>query len=198
MKILVVLAHPNPGSFNHAIAAAAVAELESLGHEVCIHDLYADGFDPAMPAEELARSTVLCDDIARRCADLAISDGIVVIHPNWWGQPPAILKGWLDRVMRPGVAYEFRARTDGRTGPVGLLRLRCALVVNTGNTPMAAELAQYGDPLDNLWKKCVFGMCEVPCVERRYFTSVIVSTPEERGRWLGETRSTVAELFPSD
>ncbi len=50
MKILVVLAHPDPGSFNHAIAAAAAGALRECGHEVAVHDLYREGFDPILPA----------------------------------------------------------------------------------------------------------------------------------------------------
>ncbi len=196
MKVVVVVAHPNPASFNHALAAAAAASLRALGHEVVVQDLCADGFDPLMPAAEFAKDAALPPDIARRCAELASAEGLIVVHPNWWGQPPAVLKGWLDRVVRPGVAYEFRIRADGKPGPVGLLKLRAALVVNTGNTPIEAERAVYGDPLENLWKKCVFGMCGIPRGERLYFTSVIVSTPEQRARWLEETRQTVAGLFP--
>ena len=196
MRILVVVTHPNPTSFNHALASSAAESLSALGHEVLVQDLCADGFDPAMPAAEFAKDAALPPDIARRCAELASADGLVVIHPNWWGQPPAVLKGWLDRVVRPGVAYEFRLRSDGRPGPVGLLKLRAALVLNTGNTPLETERAVYGDPLENLWKKCVFGMCGIERVERFNFTPVIVSTPEQRARWLEETRAAATALFP--
>lgn len=198
MKILVVVAHPKPASFNHALAQAASDALRALGHEVVTQDLCADGFDPLLPAAEFAKDAPLPPDIARRCAELAAADGLVVVHPNWWGQPPAILKGWLDRVVRPGVAYEFRVRADGKPGPVGLLKLRGVLVLNTGNTPLEAERALYGDPLDNLWKRCVCGMCGIPRAERLYFTPVIVSTPEQRTRWLAETGTVAATLFPRD
>ncbi len=196
MKILLVVAHPNPASFNHALAAAATESLRTLGHEVIVQDLHADGFDPVTPAAEFPKNAPLPPDIARRCAELASADGLIVVHPNWWGQPPAILKGWLDRVVRNGVAYEFRVGPNGKPGPVPLHKLRAALVLNTGNTPMEAELALYGDPLDNLWRRCVGGMCGIPRTERLYFTSVIVSTPEQRAAWLAETRAKAAELFP--
>ena len=196
MRILVVVAHPNPASFNHALAQAACAALRERGHEVQLQDLYADGFDPVMPATEFAKAAPLPPDIARRCAALAVADGLIIIHPNWWGQPPAIMKGWLDRVVRPGVAYEFRLRADGKPGPVGLLRLQAALVLNTGNTPLEVERAVYGDPLENLWKQCVFGLCGIPRVERHNYTSVIVSTPEQRAHWLKEAADSACALFP--
>lgn len=196
MRLLIVVAHPNPASFNHALAHAAASALRTEGHEVQVQDLCADGFDPLMPASEFAKDAPLPPDIARRCAELSAADGLVVVHPNWWGQPPAILKGWLDRVVRPGVAYEFRLRADGRPGPVGLLKLRGALVLNTGNTPLETERAVYGDPLENLWKTCVFGLCGIARVERLNFTSVIVSTPEQRARWLAEASAAATSLFP--
>jgi putative NADPH-quinone reductase len=98
--------------------------------------------------------------------------------------------------VRNGVAYEFRVGPNGKPGPVPLHKLRAALVINTGNTPMEAELALYGDPLDNLWKRCFGGMCGIPRTERLYFTSVIVSTPEQRAAWLAEVRARTAALFP--
>ncbi|MBK8476698.1 MAG: NAD(P)H-dependent oxidoreductase [Opitutaceae bacterium] len=196
MRILVVIAHPNPASFNHALAASAASALRVQGHEVLVQDLYAEGFDPLMPAAEFAKDALLPPDVARRCAELTAADGLIIVHPNWWGQPPAVLKGWIDRVVRPGVAYEFRLRADGKPGPVGLLKLQTALILNTGNTPLETERAVYGDPLEGLWKKCFCGMCGIPRAERLYFTSVIVSTPDQRARWLGEAAAAATTLFP--
>ena len=51
------------------------------------------------------REARLPPPIRQHCDEIAEADGIVVVHPNWWGQPPAMLKGWIDRVLRVGVAY---------------------------------------------------------------------------------------------
>jgi hypothetical protein len=107
MNISVILAHPDPGSFNHAIAETAVAELRRNGHAAWFHDLYREGFDPLLTAAELSSKAVLPPAVAAHCQEIAEADGIVIVHANWWGQPPAILKGWIDRVVRPGVAYRF-------------------------------------------------------------------------------------------
>ena len=107
MKILVLLGHPQRGSFNHSLAEIVVATLEKSGHEVVFHDLQAEAFDPVMTAPEIQTDAPLEPEIARRCEELAAAEGIVVVHPNWWGQPPAILKGWIDRVLRPEVVYRF-------------------------------------------------------------------------------------------
>jgi putative NADPH-quinone reductase len=196
MKILIVVAHPNPSSFNHAIASAAAESARAAGHTVVLHDLYAEKFDPLMRAEEFPKDATLPPVIARHCEDLRAADGLVVVHPNWWGQPPAILTGWIDRVVRPGVAYEFRVGDKGEGVPVGLLKLRAALVFNTANTPPERETAVFGDPLDAIWMKCVFGLCEVPNAERRTFSVVIVSTPAQRAAWLEEVRTAVRDRFP--
>jgi putative NADPH-quinone reductase len=126
MNILVILAHPRRESFNHAIAEAATRALSSAGHRVLFHDLCAERFPPTLPAEEMPDDGIVPPLIERHCKELRESDGIIVIHPNWRGQPPAILKGWIDRVVRPGVAYRFDETDGGEGVPIGLLRARAA------------------------------------------------------------------------
>jgi putative NADPH-quinone reductase len=168
------------------------------GHGVWFHDLYAEGFDPVLPHWEIPRDATLDPAIAAHCAEIARADGIVIVHPDWWGQPPAILKGWVDRVLRPGVAYRFLEGDSGGGIPVGLLRAGAALVFNTSNTPGERELAAFGDPLERLWRDCIFSLCGVPVFRRRMFSVVVTSTPGEREQWLGEAREMVKETFPRD
>jgi putative NADPH-quinone reductase len=196
VNVLVVLAHPDPRSFNHALAVAAVRGARTLGHDVAFHDLHAEQFDPILPREEFAKEAPLPAAIARHCAELAAADGIVIVHPNWWGQPPAILKGWVDRVVRPGVAYEFQEGDGGEGVPVGLLRARTAIVLNTSNTPAARERDAFGDPLEAIWKRCVFDLCGVRDVRRRTYGVVVTSTADERAAWLAEAEELVAAAFP--
>jgi NAD(P)H dehydrogenase (quinone) len=196
MNVLVVLAHPDPSSFNHALAAAAAEAARRNGHEVVLHDLHTEAFEPELPAAELPRDASLPPAVRRHCDDLAAADGIVLVHPNWWGQPPAILKGWIDRVVRPGVAYAFQEGDGGEGVPVGLLRARTAVVLNTSNTPPAREREAFGDPLEAIWKRCVFGLCGVGDVRRRTFSVVVTSTAETRARWLAEAETLVGDAFP--
>ena len=131
MIISLILAHPDPSSFNHAIARTTLDTLENNGHSVFFHDLYRENFNPILPAAEIPKEGPLAVEVARYCGELTRSEGIVIVHPNWWGQPPAIMKGWIDRVMRPGVAYEFEENDSGEGIPIGLLRARAAIVFNT-------------------------------------------------------------------
>ena len=197
MKVSVILAHPNCSSFNHAIAEAAVTALQQNGHTVQFHDLYAEQFDPVLPPDEMAKHAVLPTLIKQHCDELAVAHGIVIIHPNWWGQPPAILKGWIDRVIRPGVAYNFLENDGGEGVPAGLLKARSAIVFNTSNTPADREQSVFGDPLELIWKKCIFELCGVKTFYREMFGVVATSTFEQRRRWLDKVRNTVNHYFPA-
>lgn len=184
MQISVILAHPHEGSFNHAIARMAVGRLEALGHEVLFHDLHKENFDPVLPWEETSKEAPLPEPIADHCREISQADGIVIVHPNWWGQPPAILKGWVDRVIRPGTAYEFLEGDTGEGIPHGLLKAKAAVVFNTSNTNPERERTVFGDPLDTIWKNCVFGLCGVHQVHRRVFSIVVTSSEAQREKWL--------------
>jgi NAD(P)H dehydrogenase (quinone) len=195
MKISVILGHPKRGSFNHAIAETVVQTLKTNGHEVAFHDLYQEAFDPVLPDVELPKGAVVPALIMRHCDEIAAADGIVIVHPNWWGQPPAIVKGWIDRIIRPGVAYEFKEGDSGEGIPVGLLRAKSALIFNTSNTEAQREQEVFGDPLERIWKDCIFGLCGVKQVNRRTFGVMVMSTEQQREAWLDEVRETVGRCF---
>jgi NAD(P)H dehydrogenase (quinone) len=190
MKLLVILGHQRQGSFCQAIAQTAMDELRAAGHEIVYHDLYAERFDPILPDAEIPKNAELDPVVAQHCRELVEADGFVIVHPNWWGQPPAILKGWLDRVLRQGVAYEFTPQ-----GVNGLLKGKASLVLTTSNTPRNDELRLFGDPLENLWKACIFNFCGVENFCRRNFESIVLSTPDQRAGWLDEVRRLVRERF---
>ncbi len=198
MQISLILAHPTFGSFNHALAQTASQTLAANGHTICFHDLYAERFDPLLPGDEIPRGAALGPVIAQHCAEISAAGGIVIVHPNWWGQPPAILKGWIDRVLRPGVAYEFLEGDSGEGVPVGLLRAETAVVFNTSNTAEARERGVFGDPLETLWKNCIFGLCGVRRFYRRMFGVVVTSTPVQRAAWLQQAEEILSQCFPME
>jgi NAD(P)H dehydrogenase (quinone) len=198
MKISVILAHPDRGSFNHAIAKTAVEQLEKNGHGVFFHDLYGEGFDPLLTGQEIPEDAPLPRVIRGHCEEIGEAEGIIIVHPNWWGQPPAILKGWIDRVIRPGVAYGFLEGDSGEGIPKGLLRARAAIVFNTANTEPKREKGVFGDPLETIWKNCVFGLCGVKIFRRRTFSIVISSTEAQRRRWLDDVKAMMDSVFPKE
>ena len=198
MNISAILGHPSQSSFNHAIAETVVQTLSKNGHAVCYHDLYAEEFNPVIPEQEIPKGADLNTVIQRHCDELSQADGIIIVHPNWWGQPPAILKGWIDRVIRPGIAYEFQGEDEGDGVPVGLLKAQAALVFNTSNTYPEREKKIFGDPLETLWKNCVFSLCGVNTFYRQSFSVIVVSSETQRKQWLEEVQETVHRFFPEN
>ena len=192
MNVFVLIGHQKQGSFCHAIAAVALEELNAAGHEVVYHDLYAEDFDPILPHEEIPKGAAVDPIVEQHCREVVAADGLVIVHPNWWAMPPAILKGWMDRVLRQGVAYQF-----GPGGVEPLLHGKRAVVLTTSNTPREDELRLFGDPLENLWKACVCNFCGIEDFHRRNFESIVMSTPEQRHGWLDEVRAIVRRRFPA-
>lgn len=197
MNVSLILGSPKPESFNHAIARTAAETLRTLGHQVGYHDLYAEAFDPVFTAAELERDAALPTALARHIDEVCAADGLIIVHPNYWSRPPAVICGWEDRVLRAGRAYQFVPDGQGGAKPVGLLKARVGLVFNTANTPQEKEEALFGDPLEVHWRKVVFALCGVPTVFRRNFSPMIVSTPDQRAAWLAEVAEAVRGHFPA-
>jgi NAD(P)H dehydrogenase (quinone) len=195
MNILIILGHPDSNSFNYAIAETCKLKLIEKGHTVVFHDLYKEGFQPVTEMSEIPKSTQIPDDILKHSNDLVNCDGIIVIHPNWWGQPPAIVKGWIDRVIRPGIAYEFMDGDNGEGVPVGLLKAKVAIVFNTSNTSETRETSIFRDPLETIWKNCVFGLCGIKWFDRKMFRIVVTSSAAQRKKWLKEVTETIDKYF---
>ena len=108
MRALVVYCHPDPESFNAAICDLVCQRLTGAGAELRVLDLYARGFDGALSRAEWkgyldspANRIVVEEDAAA----LEWCDTLIFIYPTWWYGLPALLKGWLDRVMLPDVAF---------------------------------------------------------------------------------------------
>jgi hypothetical protein len=136
LQVLVVLAHPNDDSLNHTVAARACDALRSSGHEVHLLDLYALGFRAAMSAEERAAyhspEPILDPMVAEHAALVSTADALVFIYPTWWSSLPAILKGWLDRVLVPGVGFRFNSK--GKVRP-GMSHVRHIIGISTYGSP---------------------------------------------------------------
>ena len=175
--------------------------LRTVGHELIVHDLYVEGFDPVLTAEEswtvgdsieglLAKSTDAVVRLHRR--EVMQADGLLIAHPNWWGKPPAMLAGWLDRILVPGVAYRLQS-AEGE--PDGLLSTKAALVLNTSDTPREREAEVFGDPLHLIWEKCVLPYCGVKTVERRVFGAVAASDAALRANWLNDVEFVATKCF---
>lgn len=166
MRALVVYAHPEPTSFTAALKDTAVATLRGAGHHVEVSDLYAEGFNPVAgrhdfttvadadrfhyQAEqaEAARQDGFAEDLRREQRRVCAADAFVFVFPIWWGGVPAILKGWFDRVLAYGFAYQ-----DGHRYETGFFRGRAAVLgMSTGGTAKRfSEGEAYGPIEQVLW-----------------------------------------------
>ncbi|MET7399353.1 NAD(P)H-dependent oxidoreductase [Dactylosporangium sp. NPDC005572] len=166
MRTLIVYAHPEPTSFAGAMRDAAVSTLEAAGHEVVVSDLYAEGFNPVAGRHDF---TTVADperfhyqteqahasaergytpELAREQRRVERAAVIILVFPLWWGGVPAILKGWFERVLAYGFAYEDSMRYDtgffrGRSGLMG--------IVTGGTRERFSERGTYGAIEQVLW-----------------------------------------------
>ena len=138
MLAVVVVVHPVATSFTHATGDAAVRGLRAAGHQVTVFDLYALGFQPAMTGAE--RHAYHSDDpvvdplVADFVAVVRVADTLVFVYPTWWSGLPAMLKGWLEKTMVPGVAFVFDAK--GKVRP-GLQNVRTIVGITSYGSPLA-------------------------------------------------------------
>jgi NAD(P)H dehydrogenase (quinone) len=193
MNCMMLLAHPNPESLNHALADAIRQVLEAKGHKVYYHDLYREGFDPLITAKELSESFEPTGLLKGHCDELMAADLIVVVHPNYRNQPPAILKGWVDRVIRVGVAFRFVGEEGLEGEEKGLLKAERALIINTADCPEAVDL-EAGLPLKAFWDDWVFSGCGVKTTEYLCFYQVLFSSPEQRAGWIRTCETLAGEI----
>ncbi len=108
MRVLVVYCHPVPESFCAAVRDKATGALEACGHEVQLIDLYAEGFDPVMCAEERRRYNTMSageHPAPHHAEKLKWAEALIFVYPTWWYGLPAMLKGWLDRVWTPETTF---------------------------------------------------------------------------------------------
>jgi NAD(P)H dehydrogenase (quinone) len=120
MQVALVVAHPDPDSFSHAIAAAALAALTRAGHDVTVLDLYQEEFRVAMSLDERLAyhgdRPILDPVVERHVGIVKTTQALVFVYPTWWSTMPAVLKGWLERVLVPGVGFVFDEHQRVRPG----------------------------------------------------------------------------------
>ena len=143
IRHLVVLAHPSTSSFNHGIADAYCRAVRDTGQTAVLRDLYAMGFDPVLQDGERAKSASFepAPDVAEELALIEDSAVITMICPLWFGMPPAMLKGYVDRVLGAG----FLASQLKPGEPQSILRGKRLMIFTTSAStrPWLDEMGQW-------------------------------------------------------
>jgi NAD(P)H dehydrogenase (quinone) len=157
VKLLLVFCHPDPHSFGAALRQAAREGLLAAGHELREIDLYAEGFNPVLSAQE--KATYLSDTaqnirgVAQHVDSLRWADGWVAVYPTWYYGAPAMLKGWLERVWLPGVSFRV-ATAKERTISGELRNIKLFVGITTSGSPWW-WLKVIGDPGRSLFMKAL-------------------------------------------
>ncbi len=182
MKVLIVYTHPVKKSFNRAILEAVKESLIEAGHEVKIADLYDEGFQPAMTEEDFNQfnDKPMPADVQREQARVEWSDAMVFIFPFWWWSLPAMLKGWIDRVMSYGWAWIDPAKPDA-----GYLKDRKLLVLTTaGASARALAKRGYDTAFHTQLNVGICEYCGFKDVTNHMFCEIDGSTEDIRKRYL--------------
>lgn len=181
MNVYVIHVHPGTDSFSHECRRRAVATLEAAGHEVRVSDLYADGFDPVTP---LAERRGQFDDPATKAVaapyleHLHWANALVFIYPTWWSGPPAMLKGWFDRVWIAGAVYTLPANGNRIRGM--LHSIRRIVVITTHGSSKVLNAIQ-GEPGKRLIFRSIRLMCH-PLTRTRWLALYSMDTLDTAGR----------------
>jgi putative NADPH-quinone reductase len=194
MRALVVYCHPDPDSLVAAARDRVLAGLASAGHDARLTDLYADGFEPAMTADERRthQDPGVAPDLQRYADDLLWADALVLVYPTWWSGQPAMLKGWIDRVWVAGVAWEL---PEGANLIRPLLRnVRRIVVVTTHGSPKWMNMIE-----GEAGKRTAFRSIRAMCSRRTRTTwcslyGVDDSDARDRARFLDRVERTLARL----
>lgn len=194
MRILVVLAHPRPDSFNHALARELCAGIGEAGHEADLADLHAEGFRPELDAGDFRTfgEGRTPPDVRAYQDRVSAAQGLAFVFPVWWFSPPAMVKGFVERVLFEGFAFRF-----GRGGRViGLLGHGRALVLNTAGASSAMYgLFGFAEPMDRTFCDWTLKFCGVRQVERVLLHGVPEATDAERRKHLADARRLGREFF---
>lgn len=136
MRALVIYSHPVEGSFCSAMRDAAVRGLKASGHDVTVIDLTLENFNPVMGKEEWNEyqtgNGVVPVDCVRYADALKNSEIVVFVYPTWWSGLPAQLKGWLERVLVPGLGFVMNENQKVRPA---LKHIRRIVVLSTYGSP---------------------------------------------------------------
>jgi putative NADPH-quinone reductase len=188
VRALIVHAHPDPASFSAHLTSAVAEGLEAGGHEHRTIDLYAEGFEAALSEAEWELHRATADqkpwttDHARL---LAWANAIVWVYPTWWSGPPAIMKGWVDRVWTNGVAYHH---TDEGLVPGPLTHVRRMFVVTTHGSSRLVNMLE-GDVGKKMIRRTLRSLCGVRCRTRWLaMYDLDRSTSAERERFAASVR----------
>src|SRR5690606_12139776 len=184
VNILVIIGHPRADSLCHALADAYIRGAREAGARLEQLDVRELAFSRDVEHRVMRLQSTEPDiDRARRLLQWA--EHVVFVYPTWWGTMPALLKGFLDRVLLPGFAFRH---AENAFGYEGLLAGRSAHLITTMDTPSLVYRVVYRSPGHNAMRRATLNFCGIAPVRITPFGSVLESDAEQRGRWLDRAK----------
>ncbi len=176
MKHLVVICHPRRESFTQAIAQSYVRALEALGNEVVVRDLYRLRFDPVLGEGELldAKKRVTSRQVRSEQRHLGEAGGIAFFYPLWWAFMPAMMKGYIDRGLSCGFAYDIK-------GDEMIPRLagKKALIFTSSGADMTyLRQSKQWSSMRLLEEEHILSLCGIELLEHVHFASILPDSPQ--------------------
>jgi len=195
MRLLVVYCHPVPESFVAALREAVLAGLAEAGHEVRLVDLYGEGFSPQLStAERRAYGERGVNEVALadHVDNVRWAEGLVFVYPTWWYGLPAMLKGWMDRVLLPHVAFTMPTETQGIRGNLRNIR-RIEVVTTCGATWSLSKVM--GEPGRKTILRGLRSICHPFCrTHYRALYRMDTVSAEKRAAYLARVRRAMARI----
>lgn len=182
--ILIIAAHPLPDSFGTSLARVYAESAEQAGDQTRLLQLSQIEFDPIMRAG-YKQAQALEPALLQAQTDIRWADELVLVFPVWWGGMPALLKGFLDRVLMPGFAFRYEPEGKGLTP---LLTGKTARLVITMDTPRWIDRWLYGSPVIRQLRYPILRFCGIKLRQVLHVGPVIKSTAQQRLRWLEQVR----------
>lgn len=170
MKHLIIYAHPSENSFSNRLNQALVLESERRGWDVVTRDLYALNFDPVLGADDLAQLKSGSTPLAIQTEQKFITEADVIsfVYPLWWAGFPAIMKGYIDRILAHGFAFKADAN-----GVDGLLKgKRVYLYTSMGNSLEQYEQKGLLDAFRKIQGGEIFEFCGMEVVDQLFFPQI--------------------------
>jgi NAD(P)H dehydrogenase (quinone) len=194
MRLLFVHAHPHPDSFTAAARDTAIAAAKTHGHETRLIDLYAEHFQPSLRQDEWLSypdPDATDETLSPHIEALQWAEGLIFTHPTWWSGPPAILKGWLDRCLRPGVAFHV----DGKTLRPRLPNIRLLGVLTSLGAASLHDNLLLAAPGRRQFLRSL-RICTNPRCKTLWLAhyAIDASTPASRTRHLAKIAARIAQI----
>lgn len=191
MHTTIIYAHPWDGSFNHSILTTIQGELDRQQTDYEVIDLHQDKFNPVYSAEELAHFAkgIALDPLVTKYQDiLAKTDKLIFIFPIWWNDVPALIKGFIDKVMLKGYAYE----DDTSNGVQGkLTHIQSALVLTTSGAPTAFIETMAGNGIQNIFVNVTLKQLGIQAAHWHNFGEIDSATHEQIEQDLEEAKALI-------